>query len=672
MKSNEDRSGRKDPTVFSQPLVTIIPSFHYCIVPHMAKIMNIRATVRTCLTLAALHSSVALSSVAFVAAADSIELQLDARELPRNLLHSQLTLSVKPSTPLKLWFPKWVPGIHGPRGPIQNVAGIRMTDLEENPVEWRRDDTEVYLLHVDVPSGVERIRVEIDYIASQPSTNSRGVDSYGNSLVGIISWNTIMLYPDAVPVDDVQVTVKLKLPEGWRYGTSLRTKSMDGSCVEFASTTVRELIDSPVLCGRHFRTIDLQPKNAWPTYMHLASETQSAIEIDDGLIGNYRRLVDESAKMFVHAPFDEYHFLVVCSDDVGSMGLEHLRSSLNGVEERGLIDPDKRKLWPAYLLPHEFVHAWCGKYRQPAGMATPDYHTPKQTKLLWIYEGLTQYLGEVLTVRSGLVGQDEYRQQLEQKISWLQRMGGREWRSLEDTAIASHTLRARSPSWSLLRRRQDYYNEVLLTWMDIDARIRLESDGQRSLDDFCQSFLGKPSEGKAIRPFDVEEVYAELNKLLESDWKAYFDHRVNRPLNALPLDVVPGLGYRLQYTTELSDYRKAREKEYKYLDVGDSLGMNCRDDGQVRGVVPRGTADQAHVAPGMKIIGVNGRKFSIQRLKDAVADSPVKRQIELLVLDGEQFRTITLNYAEGPKYVELTRDPNRRDVLGKIMKSRAE
>lgn len=603
--------------------------------------------------------------------APSMSVEVDLQDLPRGLIHARMVIPVEPG-PLALWYPKWIPGIHAPRGPIQNMAGLRIELPNGEPLTWQRDGEKLYRFQCEVPEGANSVIVYLDYICNQPSTNSTGVDCFGNSLVGSVNWNTCLLYPEGVNNERFKVRLSINLPEGWRFGTALQVEREEGEQVHFKTHTLREVIDSPLICGEAFRTIVLKEEKP-RVYMHLTSEAPSAIQIEDDLIDKYRKLVAEAEALFGGAPYPEYHLLVVCSDSLPSMGLEHLGSSLNGCGERALVDEKKRKQWVAYLLPHEFVHAWCGKYRRPEGMYTTDYHTTKITRLLWVYEGMTQYLGEILAVRCGLITLDEYRDRFTQKVDWLMRQQGRQWRPLEDTAADSYHLRGGSRNWSSLRRGQDYYNEGLLMWLEIDAIIRETTDGQKSFDDFCETFLGPQRSKAPIVPFTLDEVYEKLNAVAPYDWEEFIQNWVSKPHESLPLEFVTRCGYRLQYSTKRSDYLKELEDEGEYVNAMDSLGITVGKDGEIGGsIVPGMIADKAGLGPGMKIQGVNDRKFTAQRLRDAVADSVVKGGIDLLILDGERFRTIKLDYADGPKYLQLVRDKDKPDILSEILKPLTE
>jgi predicted metalloprotease with PDZ domain len=602
-----------------------------------------------------------------------VEVEVDARELPRRLLHSTITTPCRPG-PLKLWYPKWIPGTHGISGPIENVGGLRLETADGKPLSWRRDDIELFCVKTDVPAGIEKVTAKLDYICNEAALHASGHLSYGNTSVGILNWNTCLLYPDGFASSAIQVSLKLQLPPRWRLATALKVEQEKDGTTQFQKASLDDVIDSPLIASEHIRTIKLDSGSYPAAFLHLASESPSALLLDPKVVNMYSRVVREAGALFGAVHYHEFHFLVTCSDDLGYLGLEHPASSLNGVRERDLIEDKNRKGWVANLLPHEYVHSWCGKYRRPAGMCTPNYHQPQKTKLLWVYEGLTEYLGEVLMVRSGLVPEPEYRDMLAWNIGNLMHREGRRWRSLEDTAVASSMLRAASANWNDLRREQDYYYEGLLLWLEIDAMIREISQGKRSLDDFCQRFMGQSASKDNVVPYELPEIIKILKDLAGYDWEPFLARRVSSAMETLPLDLVGRCGYRLQYANKPSAYVEDLQDSKKgsgFITARDSLGLTFSRDGRITNIVPRMVGDKAGLTPGMQVIGVNGKKFNRQRLLDALADSVASRKVELLLLQGEVFKTITLDYADGPRYLELVRDPGKADILHDILKPRS-
>jgi predicted metalloprotease with PDZ domain len=595
------------------------------------------------------------------AAADPATIEVDARELPRRLIHTTLDIPCKPG-PLRLRYPKWLPGSHGPQGRVEDIAGFRVEAADGSVVPWKRDEVDPHCFALQVPAGTNSVRVRLDTICEAAGMAKSGLFTSGNSAVGVINWNTCIVYAEGTPADRQAVKVQLRLPAGWRFATALKADAAADGLVAFHPVSLTELIDNPLIAGRHLRTIKLDAGNTPPAFLHLTSESPEALNLDAKVIALYSRVVREAGALFGVAHYPEYHFLVVCSDALGLFGLEHHRCSLNGVGERGLIDDTlRKKWWLANLLPHEYAHSWCGKYRRPAAMITADFHTPQKTKLLWVYEGLTEYLGEVLMVRSGLVAPDDYLKMLTDKIRGLSRTSGRQWRSLEDTAVASHLFRSPGASWNELRRGQDYYMEGMLLWYECDAIIRERTDGAKSLDDFCKRFFARVQGEQTVAGYEFADVVRDLNATADYAWASFLERRVTAPQETLPLDVISRLGYRLRYT----------EKAQGDNPGADSIGVLIANS-QVSRVDPGLPADKAGLAPGMKVIGVNGKKYSTNRLRDAIAETVTTKKVEFLLEDGEDLRTLVVPYAGGLRYLELARVDGRPDVLGDILKSRAK
>jgi len=604
----------------------------------------------------------------------TMRLHVNAQEIHRKLIHCEIEMPVTEGT-LTLWYPKWIPGIHAPKGPIENIGGLRIVDDKGHTIPWQRDTIERFKLTCDIPSDVSQISISLDYICSQPSTNSKGIDTFGSALVGMINWNTCLLYPQGISSNDIHIDPSLTLPAGWHWGSALRETAQGKrdaikNTVQFKTISLHDLIDSPIIMGKHFKRIPLVVKDIAPFNLHLVSETQSAIEIPQDVIDQYGAMGTEAGLLFGGAHFDRYDWLVVCSDILPNMGLEHLESSLNGVDERNFFyDGSGGKGFQSGVLGHELVHSWCGKFRRHSGMTRDDFHTPKDTQSLWIYEGLTSHLGMLLCVRSGVYSIEYFREWLAGKISYNMHMQGRQWRPLEDTAIDSYHLRGKPKSWGMMRRGQDYYVEGAMIWLEIDTIIREQSKGKYSLDDFCKYFLGANYPNQSVLPYSVQEVYDVLNRLAPYDWVGFIDERVKQTQDTLPLQFVEKLGYRLAYRDTPTSAMKAYETKSKLVSALDSIGISIDETGVIwRDIVPGKPADIAGLAPGMTVIGINDHKFSFQRFREALTDSVVNRTINFLILDGDLFKTYTVNYADGAKYLELVRDNDKPDLIEAIYK----
>ncbi|WP_156512782.1 sugar-binding protein [Planctomyces sp. SH-PL62] len=596
--------------------------------------------------------------------------EIDLRDLPKRIVRATIDVPCKPGAELALWHPKWIPGTHAPCGANEDVAGLRIATPDGAAVPWRRDDLELYRIVCQVPEGVSRVRVSLDTICNEATVEASGHLTFGNAKVGVVNWSTCILYPEGPTAAETIVASSIRLPAGWKYATALKTKGSEDGLIRFEPVSLVDLIDSPLIGGEHLKSTKLDTGPYPPATFHVASENPEAMELSPETIARYSRVVREAGAMFGSFHYDDFQFLTTLSDDLGYLGLEHLSSSINGVRERDLIDDARRVGWVANLLPHEYAHSWCGKYRRPAAMATDSFHQPMATRLLWVYEGLTQYLGEVLMVRAGLVSPDDYRKTLTQTIENLMFQSGRSWRPLDDTAVASTFLRSPSPNWNALRRSQDYYQEGGLLWMEIDALIREKTAGAKSLDDFCKAFLGGPTKPEKVDPYTFEDVVACLDGVVEHDWKTLLLDRVSKPLDALPIDFVAKLGYRIEYGAGPPATSPGRRAAPAGPFAKHSLGLVVVNGGEIAEVVIGSIADKAGLAKGDKIVGINDRLFSAEALRDALTASVERGKVDLLLADGDRLKPLSLAYRDGVKNLALVRDESRPDVLGEILKPR--
>ena len=601
----------------------------------------------------------------------NLRVSVDATDAARHLLVSTIEIPVKPG-PMALWYPKWIPGIHGPGEQIRNIGGLTVKTDDGKRLDWRRDDDDLYKFHIDVPGNADEITVELTYICNQPTRVSTGVDSFGNAHTTVINFNTCLMYPDGWSSQETTVDLRLKIPN-WKFGTSLKTNSTAGGWIEFERDTFENIVDSPMIAGENYRLLEIETPNFPKTRMHFVSDRPQSLNFDEALESQFRRMMAEGASLFGGAPFETYDFLVYCSDELPGTGLEHLSSSLNGIDEGGLTKEDVIKSGLAYLLPHELVHAWCGKYRRPVGMFRNDFHTTKQTRLLWIYEGLTQYLGQVITARSGLISYDEHIERLAGRIGYLANRTGRNWRALEDTAISGHTLRGGSQSWNDLRRNQDYYDEGAIFWMEVDAILRKQTRGEKSLDDFCHRFFAVPENSRQpIKPFALEEIVSILNQIVAFDWQGLIDRRIMKPQASLSLEPLDRVGYEFTYVDDAPESVKLREKERKYISAEYSLGLTVdKEKNQVRSVKPDSPADKAGLTAGMEFVAVNGRRFTEDRFREALKATKENRSIEFVVYQSDNVRTITVPYLDGPRFPMIKAVEGKQNILQQICSPKA-
>jgi predicted metalloprotease with PDZ domain len=602
-----------------------------------------------------------------------VKLRVDATDAPRRLFHAQMTLPVEPG-PLTLLYPEWIPGEHAPSGPIANLVGLKMQGGGQ-ALAWRRDDVNMFAFHVVIPPGVSSLDVAFDFI-SPPETGGYSSGSSATSQLAVISWNQVLLYPKDARADSLQFQATLRVPDSWRYGTALPIARESGNEVEFQPASLTTLVDSPVSAGAHYRTIQLGSDGGTRHYLHLAADSDRALEVPEEVVEAYRNLVGEAGALFGSRHYRSYHFLLTLSDHVAHFGLEHHESSDDRLEERALVEAASRRA-RASLLPHEFVHSWNGKYRRPSGMVSSGqdgaYDTPMKGDLLWVYEGLTEYLGEILTPRSGLRAAEDFRESLAATAAELDSEAGRTWRPLEDTAVAAQILYGAGSDYADYRRGVDFYPEGVLIWLEADTLIRQLSQGARSLDDFCRAFHGGPGGAPALKPFTFDDVVAALNSVQPYDWAAFLNQRLHSTGSHAPLGGIQRSGWKLTYDSVRSDYWSAGEGERKLVDLRYSAGLTVGEDGLILDVAFDGPAKKAGVAPAMRLIAVNGRQYSATLLREAVAATKSDpKPLELLVKDGEYYQTHRLDYHQGERYPHLVRDESAPDLLSKIIVPKVE
>jgi predicted metalloprotease with PDZ domain len=612
---------------------------------------------------------VALSALGFAslrACAQSIRLHVDLTDAPRNLYHAKLNIPAKPG-PMTLVFPKWIPGNHRPSGPIAALTGIRM-EAAGKPLLWQRDAIDMYAFHVTVPEPLHAIDVSVDAITSSDSAGGGGPAASSDLLD--LNWNAVVLYPQGVDSDAVEFVPSVKLPAGWKFGTALVPARASGDEVEFAPVSLTTLVDSPLIAGLHYRRIDLSAAADKPSHvMDLVADSETDLAMTPEDLTAYRKLVAETGALFGARHYRQYHFLYTLSDQVGGHGLEHHESNDSAAAERTLLDPDVRLLY-ASLLPHEFAHSWNGKYRRPAGLATRNYQEPMIGDLLWVYEGLTDYLGDLLAERSGLMSAEQYRESLALTAASLDHRSGRTWRPLEDTARSVQILRLMGPQWSNWRRGLDYYPEGELIWLEVDSIIRQQTHGQHSLDDFCRRFEGGPSGPPMVASYTFEDVVRTLNEVAPYDWSSLLRERVGSTSSRVPLGGIERDGWKLVYNDQPNAFAKALDKIAKSADFSYSLGFTVEEDGKMNDVIVGSPAYQAGIGPGMKLIAVNGRKWTPPVLRAALkAAQGTVAPIELLVENAQFFQTYSISYHEGEKNPHLERVSGQPDLLTALLTS---
>jgi len=596
----------------------------------------------------------------------AITLTVDATDAPRRILHAKLVIPAKPGS-LTLCYPKWIPGEHGPTGPVSDLAGLRLS-AGDRPVPWRRDDADMYAFSCEAPAGTSEITATLDFLTPPSSGGRFSAGPSCSAKLAVLSWNQFVLYPKGADPRELKVQAELVVPRNWKIATALPIQSGSGERTTFAPVTLEALIDSPVLSGAYLKDIRIGPSAGPPHYLHVAADSPEAIRIDSAMQSHFDSLVAEAWAMFGCRPYESYHFLLALSDHVAHFGLEHHQCSDNRGPERMLLD-ETLMLANVDLLPHEYVHSWNGKYRRPRDMVAKDYQEPQKTRLLWIYEGLTDYLDMVLATRSGLCSTDDFNDSLALYAQYVDNMRGRAWRPLDDTGAAFQVFDSGRSDWGVWRRAPwDVYDEGAMIWLEVDCIIRTESKGQKSLNDFCRRFFGGAEGAPCVKPYVLEDVVADLNAIAPYDWAGFFRQRAAETANKAPLRGIELGGWKLAYDSSPSYLQQAWDSQWSgATDLSASIGASVKDDGTIVDVIPDETADRAGLAPGMKIVAVNSRRFTLEGLCSAIASSKDSQApLELLTENADYFRTYTLDYHGGEKYPRLERNESMPDLLGKI------
>jgi predicted metalloprotease with PDZ domain len=614
--------------------------------------------------------AIGLLAATVASSAEPIRLSVDLREAPQRVIRARETVPVAPG-PLALRYPKWIPGEHSPSGPVVDLAGLRI-QAGKQALAWERDPIDSWLIRVNVPAGVTKLDVDLDYLA--PSGGGSFTDAPSISAqAAVLAWNTVVLYPDGARPTTLQIEPSLELPAGWEAATALRIAEKRGHRVRYAPVSLETLVDSPVAAGAHYRAVPLAaPAGAPEHVLHLVADSAVALQPKAEALAPFQRLVPEAHALFGAHHYGRYDFLLTLSDHVAHFGLEHHESSDNRLRERTLLE-EPLTLAGAGLLPHEFVHSWNAKYRRPTGLATRDFHTPMVGDLLWVYEGLTSYLGDVLAARSGLVTPEQARDGLALQAAGLAHVKGREWRPLLDTARdAQHAYVARweGASW---RRGVDFYDEGVMLWLEVDALIRTRTNGAKSLDDFCVAFFGPPDGGPEVKPYTRAELVAALNAVAPHDWDSFFRARVEALRPNAPVEGLEAAGWKLAYTeapNALAEAYAAADPD-SGVDQRFSLGAWLSKDGKVADVVPGLPFDAADIGIGAEVVAVNGRAYTPTVLADAMKGAKESGStIEILVKNADFFSTHAVEYRGGVRHPHLVRDESKPDLLTKILAPR--
>ncbi|HEX4480842.1 MAG TPA: M61 family peptidase [Rudaea sp.] len=610
-----------------------------------------------------------VSCIACVAAENAnvapgpVELTVSLPNIEQKILYVDEIMPVEPGA-LTLYYPKWIPGDHTPDGPIEDVMGLEFSANDQR-IAWQRDELDRFTFHLTIPDGVHRLQIRFQF----PDR-----ERVAPTLLDL-TWDHVALYRAGYPTKVQMFHPTLVIPTDWQFGSALETEKRDGTHVAFKPVPFNTLVDSPVIAGKYFRQIDLTPSgDPVKRYLDMVGDTAASIAISDNQTADFRHLIEQAQALFHAHHYDRYHLLLTMSDHTSVGGLEHHQSSddrARGGSEM-LADADHFML-DGSLLPHEYTHSWNGKFMRPAALWQPDFEQPERTSLLWVYEGLTVYLGDALTVRSGLWSADTWRDAVAYRASEMTHRSGRDWRSLSDTAVA---LNYDAPSaWANWHRQNDFYREGQLLWLAVDMKIRELSHDKHSIDDFARAFFGIEDGSFVTHTYGFDDVVASLNKVQPNDWASFLNTWVDGTGDKVPLlSGIEASGWRLVYTDKPSAYERALENvgmgelEGRGINEMSSIGLFLDKDGKIVDVLWDGPAFKAGLAPGMKLVSVNDRVYSTQALRDEISKAQQSRQPLQIRAQADGVDDLhAIHYDGGLKYPHLIRAPSGTDYLKEIL-----
>ncbi|MBO9543701.1 peptidase M61 [Caulobacter sp.] len=599
--------------------------------------------------------------------AGTVKVAVDATDLDRKIWNVTTTMPVSKAGDFVFLYPQWVPGGHSPRNDLDKLAGLVVT-ANGKRIPWTRDVVSVNAFHVDVPAGVTELQISYQFLTAVEAKVGR--TEVTPEMLNL-QWLQVTMYPAGYYTRQIPIDASVKLPDGWKLATALETAKTEGATTTFKTTTVETLVDSPIFAGKYFKSIDLDPTGPAPVRLNLVADSPELLDAKPEHIQIHKDLVQQAYKLYGSHHYDHYDFLVFLSDKIGGIGLEHHRSSENRVVPKYFTEWDKSFVGRD-LLSHEYTHSWNGKFRRAADLWTPNLNVPMRDSMMWVYEGQTQYWGNVLAARSGLLTKQQALDSLAATAATYDNRRGRDWRPVQDTTNDPIIANRKPLSWLSYQRSEDYYSEGLLVWLDADTLIREKTGGKKSLDDFAKAFFGVDNGSYVSRTYTFDDVVSTLNGVYAYDWATFLKTRIQDVQEKAPLDGYARGGYKLVYTDTPTEFMKTAESKSKSTGLPYSLGLSVGSDGVLSDVQWGGPAFKAGLTQGLTVVAVNGEAFDGDKLKAAVtaAVKPENPLVELLIKDGSRYRMVKIDYRGGLRYPRLEKIPGAPSRLDDILTPR--
>ncbi len=591
----------------------------------------------------------------------TIAIDVNLTDLDRRIMEVRETLPVKPG-PLTLLYPRWLPGSHSPTGSVAKLAGLRIT-ANGKPIEWTRDTLDVYAFHLNVPTDVSVLNIAFQHLSPVSSAAGRVVMT--QEIIGL-QWNTVVLYPAGHYASAIQTQVSAKLPPGWQSATALDIAKRDGEHIAFKPTSLERLVDSPLWAGKYSKRFELDTAHKAPVYLTVFADSPSSLEAAPEHIIAHQQLLQQADVLFGARHFARYEFLLALSERFSAIGLEHSESSENGVRPNYFKDWKKESAGRT-LLPHEYTHSWNGKFRRPSDLWTPDFNTPMRDSLLWVYEGQTQYWGFVLAARAGLVPLADALESLAMTAAGLDTRAGRGWRNLQDTTNEPIISGRSHQDWPDWQRREEYYNEGQMIWLDTDTKIRERTQGTKSLNEVAKAFFGVEDGRVTTLIYDFDDYVKALNDVAPFDWASFLRQRLDTHDGATLLDGITRGGWKLVFTEKQSDLAKASETTNRTTDFFHSLGFGIDKDGKLTGIKWGGPAFKAGLTASMQLMAVNSYSYKAELLREAITKAKDGSGVELLLKFDDHYKTVRIDYRDGLRYPKLERVDGTPDRLTDIL-----